>query len=62
MGPNGPTADLLSGLTDKPIVLADLGHHSYWVNHAAMEYLGIDKNTPDISDGIITRDEEGNPT
>ncbi len=62
MGPNGPTADLLNGLTDKPIVLADIGHHSYWVNHAAMERLGIDKNTPDISDGIITRDDQGNPT
>ena len=37
MGPNGPTAELLNGLTDKPIVLADIGHHSYWVNHAAME-------------------------
>jgi predicted amidohydrolase YtcJ len=62
MGPDGPTADLLDGLTDKPVVLADIGHHSYWVNHAAMDRLGINKNTPDISDGIITRDSEGNPT
>ena len=62
MGENGPTADLLDGLTDKPIVLADIGHHSYWVNHAAMTRLNIDKNTPDVSDGIITRDDEGNPT
>ena len=62
MGPKGPTADLLNGLTDKPIVIADIGHHSYWVNHAAMDRLGIDKNTPDISDGIITRDDQGNPT
>lgn len=61
MGPNGPTADLLNGLTDKPIVLADIGHHSYWVNHAAMDRLGIDKNTPDVSDGIIVRDAKGNP-
>ena len=62
MGPDGPTAELLDPLTDKPVVLADIGHHSYWVNHAAMERLGIDKNTPDVSDGIITRDKEGNPT
>ena len=62
MGENGPTADLLDGLTDKPVVLADIGHHSYWVNHAAMKRLNIDKNTPDVSDGIITRDDEGNPT
>ncbi len=61
MGPDGPTADLLNGITDKPIVLADISHHSYWVNHAAMERLGIDKNTPDVSDGIINRDAEGSP-
>ena len=62
MGPNGPTADLLDGLTDKPVVLADIGHHSYWVNHAAMNRLGINKDTLDVSDGIITRDKDGNPT
>ena len=61
-GPNGPTADMLDGLTDKPIVLADGGLHSYWVNHAAMERLGINKDTPDVSDGIIVRDADGNPT
>ena len=61
MGPDGPTADLLNGVTDKPVVLADMGHHSYWVNHAAMDRLGIDKNTPDVSDGIIVRDAKGNP-
>ena len=62
MGPDGPTAQLLDPLTDKPVVLADIGHHSYWVNHAAMDRLGINKDTPDVSDGIITRDKEGNPT
>ena len=62
MGPAGPTAELLDPLTDKPVVRADIGHHSYWVNHAAMERLGIGRNTPDVSDGIITRDKEGNPT
>ena len=62
MGPDGPTAELLDGLTDKPVVLADIGHHSYWVNHVSMERLGINKDTPDVSDGIITRDKDGNPT
>ena len=60
--PNGPTADMLEGLTDKYIVVADAGQHSYWVNHDVMKKLGIDKNTPDVSDGIIVRDENGNPT
>lgn len=61
-GPNGPTADMLDGLSDKPIVLADGGLHSYWVNHAAMERLGINKDTPDVSDCIVVRDADGNPT
>ncbi len=60
--PNGPTADMLEGLTEKYIIIADMGVHSYWVNHAVMKKLGIDKNTPDVSDGIIARDAQGNPT
>ena len=60
--PNGPTADMLEGLTDKPICIADADHHSYWVNHAGMERLGINKDTPDVSDGIVVRDDQGNPT
>ena len=55
------TSDMLEGVTDRPIVLADIGHHSYWVNHAAMDRLGIDRNTPDVSDGIIVRDAKGTP-
>ena len=62
MGPDGPTADLLDGITEKPVVLTDISHQSYWVNYAAMNRLGIDRNTPDVSDGIIVRDAEGNPT
>ena len=60
--PNGPTADMLEGLTDKCVVVSDAGGHSYWVNHAVMKKLGIDRNTPDVSDGIIVRDAAGNPT
>ena len=61
-GPFGPTADMLDGLSDKPIVLADMGLHSYLVNHAAMKRLGISKDTPDVSDGIVVRYEDGTPT
>ena len=61
-GPYGPTADMLDGLSDKPIVIADLGLHSYWVNHAALKRLGINKDTPDVSDGIVVRYEDGTPT
>ncbi|WP_049962511.1 amidohydrolase [Oribacterium sp. FC2011] len=59
---NGPNADMLEGLTDKPIIIADIDHHSYWVNHAAMDRLGINKDTPDVSDGIIVRNADGTPT
>ena len=61
-GANGPTADMLEGLTDKFIIVSDMGGHSYWVNHAVMKKFGIDKNTPDVSDGVIVRDANGNPT
>ena len=53
---------MLDGLSDKPIVLADMGLHSYVVNHAAMKRLGISKDTPDVSDGIVVRYEDGTPT
>ena len=59
---NGPTAAMLDDLTDKPIVLISEDYHSYWVNTAAMKALGIDASTPDVSDGVIARDSEGNPT
>ena len=60
-GPEGPTAAMLEGLTTKPLVIADLGHHSYWVNAAAMDALHIDRDTPAPADGIIVRDADGNP-
>ena len=61
-GENGPTADLIDDLTDKPVVLIDSSFHAYFLNSAAMKLKGIDKNTPDVSGGRIHRDAEGNPT
>ncbi len=61
-GENGPTADLIDDLTDKPIVLIDSSFHAYFLNSAAMKLKGIDKNTPDVSSGVVHRDAEGNPT
>ena len=37
-GEDGPTADMLEGITDKPVVISDIGHHSYWVNHATIRW------------------------
>ena len=61
-GINGPTAAMIDDLTDKPVAMIDYGHHSYWLNSAAMKIKNITKDTPDISDGVIVRDEDGNPT
>ncbi|MBQ7585077.1 MAG: amidohydrolase [Desulfovibrionaceae bacterium] len=61
-GVNGPTAAMIDDLTDKPISLIDYGHHSYWLNSAAMKLKNITKDTPDVSDGVIVRDAKGNPT
>ena len=58
----GPTAAMIDDLTDKPVVLNSEDGHSYWVNSAAMEVLGINADTPDVFDGVIARDAEGNPT
>ena len=59
---NGPTAAMIDDLTDKPVAMIDYGHHSFWLNSAAMKFKNITKDTPDISDGVIVRDADGNPT
>ena len=61
-GVNGPTAAMIDDLTDKPVAMIDYGHHSYWLNSAAMKFKNITKDTPDIADGVIVRDADGNPT
>lgn len=58
----GPTAAMIDDLTDKPVAMIDYGHHSFWLNSAAMKLKNITKDTPDIADGVIVRDAEGNPT
>ena len=50
-GVDGPTAAMI-----------DYGHHSFWLNSAAMKLKNITKDTPDIADGVIVRDADGNPT
>ena len=61
-GVNGPTAAMIDDLTDKPIAMIDYGHHSFWLNSAAMKLKNITKDTPDIEDGVIVRGADGNPT
>lgn len=61
-GLEGPKASMIDDLTDKPVMLIDYGHHSYWLNSAAMKLKNITKDTPDVDDGVIVRDANGNPT
>jgi predicted amidohydrolase YtcJ len=41
---------------DHPVFLMDWSVHNAWVNSAALEIFGIDKDTPDPSGGVIVRD------
>ena len=47
---------------DRPVCLIHAEVHGAWVNSAAMKIMGIDENTPDMENGLIIRDEDGNPT
>jgi hypothetical protein len=58
-----PTAADLDRVTgDRPTYLWSRELHQLWVNSAAMRAAGIDRDTPDPSDGHIRRDAEDNPT
>ncbi len=46
--------DAVSG--DKAVLLNDDSNHNGWVNSRALALAGIDKDTPDPSDGTIVRD------
>lgn len=47
---------------EHPVYLSSQDHHSAWVNSRALEAAGIHRDTPDPPDGIIVRDESGEPT
>lgn len=55
-------ADLDALDTQRPVVITNWDHHSIWVNSRALAIAGVTKDTPDVEDGIIERDAEGNPT
>ena len=62
-GPEGPTAaELDQVVPDRPVFLPNRDHHGAWVNSRALALAGIDRRTPDPSDGRIQRDRAGNPT
>ncbi len=60
---DAPSAALLDSVVDQhPVALSRMDMHSIWVNSAALETAGVDRETPDPRDSLIDRDERGNPT
>ncbi|MEJ1156521.1 amidohydrolase [Microbacterium marmarense] len=58
-----PTATALdSAVADRPAFLPNRDGHGAWVNSAALRLAGIDRDTPDPSDGRIERAPDGTPT
>ncbi|MFX3675038.1 MAG: amidohydrolase [Paenisporosarcina sp.] len=52
----------LDEITNKPLVLKRICRHAMIVNSKALEIAGITKDTPNPVDGVIVRDELGEPT
>jgi predicted amidohydrolase YtcJ len=59
-----PTKDDLDAIVgDRPVFLFNRDVHGAWVNSKALEIAGIDRDTPDPTDGRIERDPAtGEPT
>lgn len=52
----------LDELSTSPIVLKRICRHAMIVNSVALKLAGITKDTPDPENGVIVRDDEGEPT
>lgn len=52
----------LDAVTNSPMLLKRTCWHAAIVNSKALELAGITKDTPDPEDGVIERDENGEPT
>ena len=58
-----PVNDSLSRVSpDNPVRLTHASGHAYFVNDAALEAAGVDKDTPDPRGGTIVRDADGEAT
>ena len=47
---------------NNPEILSQYGGHNLWVNSFALRKMKVDRNTPDPADGVICKDENGEPT
>jgi hypothetical protein len=58
-----PTHQLIDPVTPRnPVFVQRLDGHMGLANALAMKQAGVDRNTKDISGGVIVRDADGNPT
>ncbi|MDH3216613.1 MAG: amidohydrolase family protein, partial [Candidatus Krumholzibacteria bacterium] len=57
-----PTWRDLDGTDSNPVFLRRVDGHAAWLNRTALQFFGIDRQTPDPSGGRILRDSDGNPT
>ena len=48
-------------VSDRPVVLHAVDHHTIWVNSKALEVAGMDSNTKNPDGGTIARREDGSP-
>jgi predicted amidohydrolase YtcJ len=57
-----PTAAMIDAATpDNPVFVNRLDGHMALANSLAIKLAGVDKNTPEVSGGLIVRDGAGNP-
>src|SRR5512142_1878359 len=55
-------SDLDRRVPDQPVYLTAKSLHAAWANSAALKLAGITASTADPKDGVIQRDERGQPT
>jgi predicted amidohydrolase YtcJ len=60
-GGNPPKGVLDRIVPDRPVFLPSRDGHSAWVNSRALEIAGVTADTPDPSDGVIIREDDGSP-
>jgi predicted amidohydrolase YtcJ len=49
-------------ISDRPVWMTDRDGHAAWCNSRALEIAEITRRTPDPPNGVIVRDEQGEPT
>jgi predicted amidohydrolase YtcJ len=57
-----PSKEVLdTAVPDRPVLIENTDGHGAWVNSRALEIAGVDRRTPDPSDGRIERLPDGEP-